>query len=61
MTVILILFSLLAIVFGILSMSQATMGAAIVGVGCFLGILARISQAYEHHAELVKLLTPPPK
>jgi succinate-acetate transporter protein len=60
MTIILILLSLVAIAGGILSMTQATMGAAIVGIGCFLGILARISQAYDQHAELVKLLTPKP-
>ena len=56
MTIILILLGLGAIAVGVLNMTQATMGAAIVGVGCFLGIMARISQAYDQHAELVKLL-----
>lgn len=46
---------LAAVIFGAFSLSQATMGAGIIAVGCFLGIFARIIQAQQHHSEATSL------
>ncbi|MGD1146939.1 MAG: hypothetical protein ABR961_03180 [Thermoanaerobaculaceae bacterium] len=55
-TVVLILVALLAVLGGLMSLSQATIGVGIVALACFLAILARIAQAKEQHAELKRLL-----
>lgn len=49
MTVLLVIIAILAVVFGVLSLSQATMGVGIIAIGCFIAILARLAQAAEHH------------
>ncbi len=41
---------------GILSLTQATLGVGIIGVGCFFGILARLVQAADHQNQTKKLL-----
>lgn len=44
----------LAIGAGIISLSQATTGVGAIGIGCFLGIAARVVQA-EVHARRARL------
>ena len=41
----LIILSLLALVAGVLSLSNATLGVGLIGVACYIGILARLLQA----------------
>ena len=43
---------------GLLFASEVTLGVAIVGFSCLLGILIRIAQAERHQAELKQLLLP---
>ncbi len=45
----LIVLGIIAVIAGVLLASQASSGAALVGAGCFLGILARIIQANRLH------------
>lgn len=49
MTGALLILSILALGFGILSLSQATMGVGFCAVACYLGIVARIVQAGDHN------------
>ena len=53
---ILIILGILALAVGFLSLTEATLGVGIVGLACFLGILARIAQAHEHWQDQEKLL-----
>lgn len=48
MVVLLVILALLAGAVGLLFTSQATMGVAIVGFACLLGIVARIVQSADH-------------
>ena len=41
---------------GVLLGSQATFGVVLVGLGCLSGILARLVQAREQHAQLMTTL-----
>lgn len=52
----LILLGILALGAGLLFLSEATTGVGIIGVACFLGILARIAQASEQHQKLMDAL-----
>jgi hypothetical protein len=54
----LIVFALLAGVLGLVFASQATIGTALVGFGCLLAILARITQAHYHQCD--RHPAPPP-
>jgi hypothetical protein len=49
--VFLILFSFGAMAFGVLNVSEATLGVFLAAVGCWFAILARIAQADHHHAK----------
>lgn len=42
---VLILFSLLFVVIGVFTMSEATAGVGLIAMACFFGILARMVQA----------------
>lgn len=55
MTVLLVVLSVLLVVVGGLSLSQATMGVGLVCIGVALGVWARINQAAEHRREDVRL------
>ena len=48
-TMLLLLFGVIAVAGGLLTMTQATMGVGLVCAGCFLGVWARILQAGAHH------------
>jgi hypothetical protein len=52
MSAILMILGILAVAFGALSLSEATMGVGIIAIGCFLAILARLAQAEAHHRSL---------
>jgi hypothetical protein len=55
MSVLAVLLALLAVAvagIGALYLTQATTGVGIIGLACFLGILARLAQASGHHREL---------
>ena len=45
MTNSLIFFAIVVAGFGVLSLSQATIGVGLICLGCFIAILARIAQA----------------
>jgi len=55
-TIICVISAWIALLAGGFSLTQATMGAGIVGVACFLGIIARLAQASRQHEEIVALL-----
>ena len=48
---------IVAIIAGLLLTSQATVGVAVIGTGCFLAICARIDQAQSQHETLMKSLS----
>jgi len=50
----LLLLAILIGLAGLLFASQASIGAAIVGFACLLGIWARIWQAAVHHSEIMR-------
>lgn len=50
MTILLALLAISLGVGGLLFTSQATLGVAIVGVGCIVAVWARIVQASDHHS-----------
>lgn len=56
MAVLIAILGLVVVAGGFLSLTQATMGAGIVGVGCALLIVARLVQASGQHKELRELL-----
>ena len=56
MTVLLVILSMLGVGVGILLMSQATTGVAIIAASGVVAIWARIAQASAHQAKLVELL-----
>lgn len=47
---ILVILGIIAVVVGFLSLTQATTGMGLIGIACFLGIVARILQA-DHYGE----------
>ena len=49
MSILLIVFALLAGVAGGCYLNQATLGVGLIGGGCLLAILARIAQAHNQH------------
>jgi hypothetical protein len=57
MQVPLAIIALLAAGYGVLSLSQATLGAGMIGVGCLLGILARLVQAADHQNQTKQAIT----
>ena len=54
MHAVLLVVALLAVGFGALSLSQATLGVGAIAIGCFLAICARLAQAEVHHRALLK-------
>jgi len=48
MFVVLVILAILAGIGGLLYLSQATQGVGLIGLACFLGILARLAQAERH-------------
>lgn len=52
----LIFLALLAAVAGIFMLTEATLGIGVIAMACFLGILARITQAGSHQNELKREL-----
>lgn len=57
MDALLIVIGIIAIIIGIFTLTNATMGAGVIAIGCFFGILARIAQAGRHHNELKNILS----
>lgn len=51
-----LLASLVAVFFGITSVSQATLGVGIVAVGIWLAVIGRIAQASAQHEDVIKAL-----
>jgi hypothetical protein len=49
MVTLLEILAVLAGLFGLISLSQATLGVGVIGFGCLLAILARLAQAEAHH------------
>lgn len=56
----LIVLSILALVGGLASLSQATLGVGLVAVACLFAIHARIAQAEAHQRETRSLLASAP-
>ena len=56
MTTILVVLALIAAAAGAFMLTQATTGAGLIALACFLGILARLAQARGHHTQLKRLL-----
>ena len=54
--VILVLAAIALAVYGAAHLTQATLGVGAICFGVFVAVLARISQAADHHAELRRLL-----
>ncbi len=52
----LVLASIIALVVGALYLSQATLGAGIIGAAAVLGILGRIAQSQAYHTEQMEAL-----
>jgi hypothetical protein len=52
LSVMLVVVSLLCLLGGVASLSQATMGVGGIATACFLAILARIAQASAHNDQL---------
>ena len=59
MAVIFIFLALLLAVGGALSLTNATLGVGLIGLGAVCGILARLIQADAHHKETMRLLNAP--
>ncbi len=57
---VLFLLSLVALAAGLSAMTQATLGAVLVAVACWLGIWARIIQADRQQKQLARLLSNAP-
>ena len=51
---VLLVFALLAVGFGAMSLSEATLGVGVIAIGCFLAIAARLAQAEVHHRALLR-------
>ena len=56
MAVILIFLALIIAFSGFLNLNQATLGAGLFALACFLGILARIAQADKQQKEIKEIL-----
>ena len=54
MHALLVVIALLAVGFGALTLSQATLGVGNIAIGCFIAILARLVQAEVHHRALMR-------
>jgi len=54
----LLVIAVLVAVAGVFSASEATLGAVLMGLACFLGILARIAQAGDQHKERTAIAAP---
>ena len=54
MHALLLVLALLAVGFGALSLSQATLGVGMIAIGCFLAIAARLAQAEVHHRAVLR-------
>jgi len=54
MSIVLVIFAIIAAIAGFFTLSEATMGVGILCSACLLGILARIVQASKHQSELLK-------
>jgi tryptophan-rich sensory protein len=52
MSALLVVIAILAVGYGLISLSQATLGVGMIAIGCFVAILARLVQAAEHHRAL---------
>ena len=48
--------SFLALAYGFLSLTKATMGVGLIAIGCALLIMGRIAQADAHNSKLVRRL-----
>jgi len=57
----LILLGVVCVGFGAYNITEATLGVGSIAAGCFCGILARIAQAHEQHAALMKQLRGEPE
>jgi hypothetical protein len=56
MAAILLILALIIAGFGMMSLTQATMGVGILAIACLFAIFARIAQASAHQKELKRLL-----
>lgn len=54
LSIVLVVFSLIVVTFGLLISKGAPQESVVVGLGCFLGIMARIAQASAHHGAISK-------
>lgn len=52
-TVLLLFLAVVAGGFGLLNLSQATLGAGLIALGCLLAIWGRIHQAQAHHRDVM--------
>ena len=59
MVILLVLVSLALLGIGLLMITQATLGVGLVAVACVMAILARIAQASDQHAELMRQIRQP--
>ena len=48
-----------AVLGGLMSLSNATVGVGLVALSCSLGVFARIAQATRHHDELIERIDAP--
>lgn len=53
-TILLLFLAVVAGGFGLLNLTQATLGAGLIALGCLLGIWARIHQAQAHHRDVMR-------
>src|SRR5688572_28978235 len=56
-TFFLVVVALLAVLWGLLTLTQATQGVGAIAIACFLVILARLAQAGDHHRAIRDVLT----
>jgi uncharacterized paraquat-inducible protein A len=56
MIVFLLVVGTIAVLGGVVMLSNATMGVGVVAFGCFMGICARIAQASQHQKELLRAM-----
>jgi hypothetical protein len=52
----LIVLAFILLLVSVLFINEATLGVGLIGAACFLGIIVRILQAAEHHAQLLDAL-----
>lgn len=52
LTVVLLIIGVIVAIFGYYSLTQATQGVGLIGLACFIGILARIAQSANHQGEI---------